>query len=104
MSRAHAARAPHCLNNAPQYSDGPFAEKARRIMRLRIVRICVAAGLLACGHAGAQDAPSAFVPSSQCIACHAQLTAPTGEDVSIGYDWRASMMANSARDPYWHAA
>jgi hypothetical protein len=24
--------------------------------------------------------------------------------VSIGYDWRASMMANSARDPYWQAA
>ena len=33
-----------------------------------------------------------------------QLTAPTGEDISIGSDWRATMMANSARDPYWHAA
>ncbi len=28
----------------------------------------------------------------------------TGEDVSIGYAWRATMMANSARDPYWQAA
>jgi hypothetical protein len=44
------------------------------------------------------------VPSSQCIACHAQLTATTGDDISIGFDWRATMMANSARDPYWHAA
>jgi len=44
------------------------------------------------------------VPSSQCIACHVRLTATTGEDVSIGTDWRATIMANSARDPYWHAA
>jgi hypothetical protein len=27
-----------------------------------------------------------------------------GEDVSIGADWRGSMMANSVRDPYWQAA
>jgi hypothetical protein len=73
-------------------------------MRLKIVRICVAVALLACGHVEAQDPASAFVPSSQCIACHAQVTAPTGEDISIGPDWRATMMANSARDPYWHAA
>jgi hypothetical protein len=73
-------------------------------MRLRIVRICVAVAALACGHAWAQDAESAFVPSSQCIACHSQLTASTGEDVSIGIKWRATIMANSARDPYWHAA
>jgi len=32
------------------------------------------------------------------------MTAPTGEDISIGFDWRATMMANSARVPYWHAA
>jgi hypothetical protein len=73
-------------------------------MRLRIVRICVAAALLGPPAAQAQPARSTFVPSSQCIACHAQLTAPTGEDISIGIDWRATMMANSARDPYWHAA
>ena len=73
-------------------------------MRLRIVRICVAAAALASGHAWAEDEASAFVPSSQCIACHSQLTASTGEDVSIGTKWRATIMANSARDPYWHAA
>jgi hypothetical protein len=73
-------------------------------MRLRIVRICVAAAFLGPAFAEAPDGESAFVPASQCIACHAQLTAPTGEDISIGLDWRATMMANSARDPYWHAA
>ena len=44
-----------------------------------------------------------FVTSHECGACHNGLTAPTGEDVSIGVSWRASMMANSSRDPYWQA-
>jgi hypothetical protein len=42
--------------------------------------------------------------SESCLACHNGLTAPSGEDVSIGSDWRGSMMANSSRDPYWQAA
>jgi hypothetical protein len=45
-----------------------------------------------------------FLTSSQCIACHSHLTSPAGEDISIGYHWRSSMMANSAHDPYWQAA
>jgi hypothetical protein len=74
-------------------------------MRLQIVRICVAAALGTCAASEAQPlATSAFVPASQCISCHASITAPTGEDISIGFDWRATMMANAARDPYWHAA
>lgn len=38
------------------------------------------------------------------MACHNGLTTPSGEDISIGSDWRSSMMANAARDPYWQAA
>ena len=41
-----------------------------------------------------------FAVSSECVACHNNLVAPTGEDVSIGASWRGSIMANSARDPY----
>jgi len=44
-----------------------------------------------------------FQHSSECIACHSNLESESGRDVSIGYQWRASMMANAARDPYWHA-
>jgi hypothetical protein len=44
-----------------------------------------------------------FETSDRCMACHNGLTAPSGEDISIGFDWRASMMANAARDPYWQA-
>lgn len=42
---------------------------------------------------------SMFAPSSDCLACHNNLVAPSGEDVSIGASWRSSMMANAARDP-----
>jgi len=55
--------------------------------------------------ASVHPAPSAiFEPADTCMACHNNLVTRTGEDVSIFTDWRASMMANSARDPYWMAA
>lgn len=44
-----------------------------------------------------------FEPAARCIACHNQLVAANGEDASIGRAWRPTMMANSARDPYWQA-
>lgn len=44
-----------------------------------------------------------FAHSDTCVSCHNNLATPSGEDVSIGTAWRATMMANSARDPYWHA-
>ena len=47
---------------------------------------------------------SLFLHSDNCVACHNNLAAPTGEDVSIGTSWRSTMMANSARDPYWQAS
>jgi hypothetical protein len=46
----------------------------------------------------------AFQTSDRCVACHNGLTTGSGEDVSIGFDWRSSMMANSSRDPYWQAS
>jgi hypothetical protein len=46
----------------------------------------------------------AFHTADRCLACHNGLTTPAGKDVSIGFDWRASIMANSARDPYWQGS
>ena len=46
---------------------------------------------------------SLFTHSDNCVACHNNLATPSGEDVSIGATWRSTMMANSARDPYWQA-
>ena len=74
-------------------------------MYLRIVCVCVTAlvSALRAGAAEPPEAPSQFVTAARCIACHVGLTTPSGDDVSIGFDWRATMMANAARDPYWHA-
>ena len=79
-------------------------------MRLQIIFICVllllAAGAAVAGRRdrNATHESSFFVTSDRCIACHSTLKTAGGEDISIGYDWRSTMMANSGRDPYWHAA
>ena len=44
-----------------------------------------------------------FQTSDRCFACHNLLSTSGGEDISIGLSWRPTMMANSARDPYWQA-
>lgn len=74
-----------------------------------LLAVCTAAGL--CWAVAVTSQPTAaasaseplFVHSQDCVACHNNLTAATGEDVSIGTSWRSTMMANSARDPYWQA-
>jgi len=73
-------------------------------MRLRIVFILpiALAVLPVAAHREPVDT-TAFVTSDRCIACHSGLHTSQGDDVSIGYDWRSTIMANSARDPYWHA-
>ena len=83
-------------------------------MRVFVSMLGVAIIALACAAIGAEpgqsqqgsQAPShpAFRTSDRCIACHNGLMTPAGEDVSIGFDWRASLMANSSRDPYWQAS
>ena len=47
---------------------------------------------------------SLFTHSDNCVACHNNLAAANGEDVSIGAMWRATIMAHSSRDPYWQAS
>jgi hypothetical protein len=44
-----------------------------------------------------------FTTSMHCIACHSDFHSSQGDDISIGWNWRATIMANSSRDPYWHA-
>ena len=53
---------------------------------------------------GSTTAKAGFQTSDRCVACHNGLTTPSGEDISIGFDWRSSMMANSSRDPYWQGS
>ncbi|GAP63834.1 hypothetical protein ARMA_2257 [Ardenticatena maritima] len=44
-----------------------------------------------------------FAGSGTCEACHNGLVDEAGTPVGIPDDWRATMMANSARDPLWQA-
>jgi hypothetical protein len=44
-----------------------------------------------------------FAASGACAVCHENLTDDGGADVSIGAEWRGTLMANAARDPYWLA-
>lgn len=51
-----------------------------------------------------QSAPHpVFATSDQCIACHSNMRDADGNDVGIGHAWRGTMMALSAKDPYWMA-
>jgi len=67
--------------------------------------IVIAAVLFVSGAAFAQQsAPHpVFATSSQCIACHSNMQDAYGNDVGIGHAWRGTMMALSAKDPYWMA-
>ncbi len=55
------------------------------------------------------DTSEFFATSSKCNNCHAfdstgrASVDSQGNDVNVVDDWRASMMANSARDPFWRA-
>ncbi len=50
-----------------------------------------------------------FAASGECKGCHgydpAEIASITseGEDINVVDDWRATMMANSAKDPFWRA-
>jgi hypothetical protein len=72
--------------------------------RNHIISLVILAGAATLAPARAGSAPPLFATSDRCLACHNGITTPAGEDVSIGFAWRASIMANAARDPYWQAA
>ena len=61
----------------------------------------LAAGIPA---AAQSDASQDFRTADRCLTCHNNLKTAKGEDVSIGLEWSASIMANAARDPYWQGS
>jgi hypothetical protein len=54
--------------------------------------------------AGQPAADALFTTSDMCMSCHNNITTSAGEDISFGVQWRPTMMANAARDPYWQAS
>jgi hypothetical protein len=74
-------------------------------MRRALWGIAIAILVTAASARNREKAPEpAFQTSDRCLACHNGLQTPAGEDVSIGFQWRASIMANSSRDPYWQGS
>jgi hypothetical protein len=78
-------------------------------MPKRLWCVFLFAGLIIAGPqlmSGAQHpAPDRkFQTSDRCLACHNGMTTSSGQDVSIGIDWRSGMMASSSRDPYWQGS
>lgn len=69
-----------------------------------VLAACVAAVGAPKHTAQPKAADPQFQTSDRCFACHNSLTTAAGKDVSIGFEWRASLMANSSRDPYWQAS
>ena len=70
----------------------------------RALAVAFAAVLGVAAYAADPKPQPQFHTSDRCVACHNGLLTASGQDVSIGFDWRASMMANSSRDPYWQAS
>ena len=79
-----------------------ISKQAVHSPKVLLLFVCLAAG--GGTRAQAVDPGEFFLGSDQCIACHSNMLSDSDHDVSIGYTWRASMMANSARDPYWLAS
>ncbi|HMJ61801.1 MAG TPA: hypothetical protein VK493_08560 [Bryobacteraceae bacterium] len=64
----------------------------------------LAGALLLFSVAPSESKERTFQTSDRCLACHNGLTTASGQDISIGFAWRSSIMANSSRDPYWQAS
>jgi len=69
-----------------------------------LIRMLAAGWLLLVPYSRADNTESLFLTSDRCVACHNGMKSASGADFSIGIDWRSSLMANSSRDPYWHAS
>lgn len=73
-------------------------------MRPTVIPAFCACALVVVSATAMGPVPTLFATADACIACHNNMVGPKGEDISIGADWRSSMMANSSRDPYWQAS
>jgi mono/diheme cytochrome c family protein len=58
----------------------------------------------AAGKALPTDSSRLFAASGVCAGCHTGMDDEAGANVSLDREWRASIMANAGRDPFWLAS
>lgn len=77
-----------------------------KLLRFRIAIVILIAAFSSSTRAGNDRSSRTpkFQTSDRCVACHNGMKTQAGEDFSIGIDWRAGIMANSSRDPYWQGS
>jgi hypothetical protein len=78
--------------------------KLRMPLLLSLGATLVASPVILRSMASDSDLKKEFRTSDRCVACHNGMKTSSGEDISIGFQWRASIMANSSRDPYWQGS
>ena len=71
---------------------------------IAILMFLIASPAFTRGGNGKSTSEPKFHTADRCVACHNGMKTKAGDDFSIGLDWRASIMANSARDPYWQGS
>jgi hypothetical protein len=83
--------------------DGNNKLKTGYFRWLSVVAAMGLAVFVWCSESPVQSRVLQFQTSDRCVPCHNGLATRSGEDISIGLAWQPTMMANSARDPYWQA-
>ena len=76
----------------------------RKSFRRASLVISLLASVLAHAQSSSPASQPKFQTSDRCVACHNGMKTKSGSDFSIGLEWRASIMANSSRDPYWQGS
>ncbi len=80
-------------------------KKALFAMGPVVVLACLALPPASCAQSTAPQIPADdFRTSEHCANCHNNLKTSKGQNIPIVLDWSASIMANSARDPYWQGS
>jgi hypothetical protein len=70
-----------------------------RKVAIVVTAVLLVTALKAAPNARRKELQPQFQTSDRCMVCHNGL-----QDISIGFNWRTSIMANSSRDPYWQAS
>jgi mono/diheme cytochrome c family protein len=97
-----------CATVAPEATPSPSPSRPTRTPPPTATPAATARPTAAQSAAAAPPLPTDrgpyFAASGACAVCHENLTDDSGADVSIGAEWRGTLMANAARDPYWLAS